>query len=242
MVIVEGGDQPSRPRPSLKLFVGGLLFGRKVTRILVNASRDEFTPEGVPPMDKRAHAIWEAALGLAGDDEWDDHSAIEELLRLAGRHRDALRVAEIQSRNGGDFVDLPIPNRAQRLLEAALTGRPVRQVTADDERRMEIVDAFDDLPADEAWDELVRRVPGLSDLFDDHADPLTENGPLDESGVGAAHPPPSWTAEELERLRGRIAALLGPQSGSSDVVVGSVYARNFAVNHLLWLSRFGRHD
>src|SRR5439155_26903082 len=98
-----------------------------------------------------------AAPGLEGDPDMDDRNAVEGVRRLTGRHHDAIRVAEIQSRRGGEFVDLPVENRAQRLLEAALTGQPIRPVTDDDARRMETVDAFADLPLEDAWQELVRQ-------------------------------------------------------------------------------------
>lgn len=47
-----------------KLLLGALLFGRKVERLLVDATRDDVTPEGVPPMDARAAALLDAAWGL----------------------------------------------------------------------------------------------------------------------------------------------------------------------------------
>ena len=87
-------------------------FHASLEESMRDVTRDEFTPEGVPGMDKRAKALLEAAWDLAGDDEWTDEAAAAELRRLAGRHRDAVKAAEINSRHGGNLVDLPIDNRA----------------------------------------------------------------------------------------------------------------------------------
>lgn len=202
-----------------------------------DVTRDEFTPEGVPGMDKRAKALLEAAWHLARDERWTDEAAVTELRRLAGRHRDAVEAAEINARHGGSFVDLSVENRAQRLLEAVLTGRPVRQVSPVEQRRMETIDAFDDMDPDEAWADLLRRVPALKALAAEAVRGGLNNDPVPPAGSESR-----WTEQQLARLRQRVAQLVGPNSGSADVIVGSVYARTFALNRLLWLERWRRQS
>lgn len=203
----------------------------------LDASRDEFTPEGVPAMDKRSKLLLDAAWDLASDEDWADDAAVAELLRLAGRHRDALRVAEINARHGGTFVDLYVENRAQRLLEAALTGHPVRQLGPDEEQRINTLDTFAELAPQEAWAELVRLIPPL-DLIAAEIVKEASTDPASNDDQTASRPrrrASAWTGTQIEDLQKQVNLLVGPGSNSKDVIGSSVYARTCALNHLLLL-------
>ena len=63
-------------------------------------------------------------------------------------------------------------------------------------------------------------------------------GRLNSSAPPKEGQPGKWTADQLARLRERLDSLVGPRCGADDVVAGSVYARNFAINHLLWRERW----
>jgi hypothetical protein len=189
---------------------------------------NEFTPDGVPRMDERAKALLEAAWGLAGDDEWADDAAVTELRRLAGHHHDALRVAEINSRHGGRFLDLPIENRAQRLLEAAYTGHLVSPVSDEERSRMELIDAFDSLDPEDQWRELTRQVTGLEDL-EAEAVALRGCGPPFSDRRAWAR----WAVEQDQIVKQKVRGLVGPGSGSADTVLASIYAREFTTNYLI---------
>ncbi len=235
------GDQHS-PKPSRRVLLS--LLRPSVRRGLREfnevfeakgreATADDFTPEGVASLDVRAKRIYEASLGLAGDDTWNDARAVAELLRLTGRHRDSLRAAEIRSRQGGDYQDFPIENRAQRLLKAALTGEAVAPTTPEDAWRFEIVGRFEELDDHEAWRQLCERAPALTDLANEVSSQPTPprdyfRHPLDENHL-------RMLQEHIERdnaLGRRLDTLLGPRSSADDVLLRSAYARSFAADYL----------
>ena len=204
----------------------------------LDASRDEFTPEGVPAMDKRSKLLLDAAWDLASDDDWADDAAVAELLRLAGHHHDALRVAEINARHGGTFVDLYVENRAQRLLEAALTGQAVRQLAPDEEERIQTLETFADLEPQEAWAELVRLIPSLDLIAAEIVKgALTESASNDDQTASRPRRRSSAWNETHIALQKQVGLLVGPGSNSTDVIGSSVYARTLALNHLLRLRR-----
>jgi hypothetical protein len=199
-------------------------------------SRDDYTPEGDPDLDKHDQAVLDAASGLAGDDQWSDEDAVRELQRLAKRHPDSLSVAEIASRSAGRYQDFAIDNRAQRLLRAALTGGAVQQPSPSDLHRFEIVEEFAALPIDQAWEELVTAVPSLYQLAEQRkagtfalpAELLDRSLPREVRRDRAR--------EHLaitEDLNCRLDAALGPRSGQTDALLGSAYAREFAVGYLI---------
>jgi hypothetical protein len=93
---------------------------------------------------------------------------------------------------------------------------------------MQLVDAFKDLPTARRWEQLVHRTPGLEVLadaamrrdFDASVDSrFTSLGPL----------------LDRDRPRTVVATIVGPSSVADDVVVRSVYAREFVLYHLCWL-------
>jgi hypothetical protein len=200
-------------------------FTATVDGLILESTRDEFTPEGVPEMDGRAKGLLDAALDLGSDDEWTDAVGVAELVRRADLHRDALRVAEINSRNGRTYLDLEIENRAQRLLEAAVSGEPVKPVSAEDRQRFEVIWALAELPVEEKWDTLVRAVPALRTLVD---------------GIRSATGHGQLSKEELDRVMETVASLVGPRSGTSDMLLGSVYVRTLALNYVFWQARHGQ--
>jgi hypothetical protein len=203
--------------------------------VLKDISRDDYTPEGVPCLDKYGQTVLEAAYGLAGDVQWTDADAVKELLRVAGRHHEALEMAEIVSRREGRYLDFPIENRAQRLLNAAATGHPVELPSETDRRRFALVDAFDELPAEEAWQRLAAAVPELEELaeqrkagtFEAPPELLNRSSPI---GVRAAASQAHFGT--LRELWVRLDFLLGPRSGQADPLLGSAYARQFALEYL----------
>ncbi|HEV3191627.1 MAG TPA: hypothetical protein VGY54_14055 [Polyangiaceae bacterium] len=213
-----GATDSGHPQPTFKQFLGGLLFGGVVKRIALEATRDEFTPEGRPPMDDRARMLLKAAEGLAGDDEWSDGDAVQELLRITGRHKRALEVAEINSRRWGDYLDLRIENRAQRLLYAALTGRPVGGPTEADERRFAAIEPFADLEPDEAWERMLTAVPRLREL----------------QRLASEQPQLSPERREFDEwVTAEVQGLAGPSSGEHDLLLGSGYVYRFVLEWLL---------
>jgi hypothetical protein len=179
--------------------------------------------------------VLEAAYGLAGDVEWADGAAVKELLRVVGRHTDALEAAEIVSRREGRYLDFEIENWAQRLLKGAVTGNPVEQPSETDRRRFAAVEAVDELSADVAWQRLTDAVPELDELADQRkagtfrAPPelLNRNSPIRvRAAASQAH---FGTLGELGSL---LDLLLGPKSGQADPLLGSAYARQFALEYL----------
>ena len=185
-------------------------------------TKNEFTPEGVAPMNDRQNRIYERALDLASDDDWSDEAAVKELRRLAGRRQTDLGPAEVTARIGGRFLDLEVENRAQRLLASAISGEPIRAVTNEERQRFDAVGEFAELGPDAAWNRLVAAVPPLGEVAEE----------LIRSSAGS-----KLTTEDLRNLLERVQLLVGPGSGSSDPLIGSVYARTFATDRLrllLW--------
>jgi hypothetical protein len=206
-----------------------------MAQVVHDATRDDDTPEGLSSMDKYAVAVLEAALGLAGDPDCDDQEAVAELQRMA-RHRESLRVAEINSRSGGRYRDFEVESRAQRLLEAALTGQPVRQLAEPDSQRIQIVEDFAALPEGEQWGRLVMAIPQL-DALDAEASlgafvlpsEILDRSVSASERVRAARD----NQERVDHLCERLDVLLGPRSSLTEPLLGSTYARRFAADYLL---------
>ena len=199
-------------------------------------TRDDYTPEGFLGLDKHDQAVLDTAFGLAGDDQWSDEDAVRELQRVARRHRDSLRIAEIASRREGRYQDFAVENRAQRLLHAALTGEAVQQPSASDVHRFEVVNAFAALPTDRAWEELVAAVPSL-DLLAGQRNEGAFAMPADLLDPSVSREVRRDRAREhcavTADLSSRLDAALGPRSGQTDALLGSAFAREFAMEYLL---------
>jgi hypothetical protein len=204
-------------------------------RLVRDVTSDDYTPEGVVGLDKRGRAVLDAAYDLAADDEWSEPDAVAELLRIAGRHRDALRDAENNARHGGRYRDFEIENRAQRLLEAAISGDPVRQPTEEDQRRFTVIEAFESLPEAERWRRLLAAVPHLEQLgheategaFVFPAELADRSAPQAVRTAAADH-----YQARMQNLNQRLDSLLGPRSESTDPLLGSAYARAFVRDYL----------
>lgn len=201
-----------------------------------HASRDEHTPEGVPALNEHDRAVLRAAHRLASDQERSDSDAVAELVHVAGRHRNRLRKAEIASRRSGHYLDFAVENRAQRLLQAAVTGEAVTEPSASDRHRFGLVESFRALPADRAWDQLVVAVPELADIADERRGGAFDIPP-GLRDLSIPHEQTAATAREasarFQALGSRLDALLGPRSSQNDPLLGSVYARRFAFQYLL---------
>ena len=212
----------------------------RIGKIVSDASRKEYLPEGLVRLDRHSKALLELANDLAADPSCDDEAAAAEIVRRAGSRKDALRVAEINSRASGYYRDFEVENRAQRLLEAAASRQPVRQVTEVDQERFRVVEQFAALSENLAWEKLVVAQPALGDLaaqaiagaFGNPLDLMKQSGASDER-VKAAQ-------EHQDRIRQLVRSLdglVGPRSSSSDVLIRSTYARVFAEEYLYSLRR-----
>lgn len=174
-------------------------------------------------MSRRAVAAYDAACDLAADGATSDEGAARQLQRRY--RRSDLSVAEINSRTGGIYRDLAVPNRVQRLLVAALNGTPVRTPSEDDMRRFQCVEAFDALPEAERWQRLVRQVPELAGVLEG----------LPRYSVAEKE---DWrnAREDLAVLNGyldrELPPRVGPDCGSLDPLISSRYAHDFAANYL----------
>jgi len=226
-----------------RVVLSGKALSNRLEAVMLDATRDEFTPEGLLPMDKRAKALLDAALALAANETRSDDAAVAELTRLAKRRPDVVRVAENNARAAGEYVDLAVPNRAQRLLLAALSGQPVTQPSAEDRRRFELVGAFAQLPPQAAWDQLVTAVPGLGELaravsggqLGQHS---AQSGSA-QSGSAQSGSAQSGSAQSgsrrqfLIRLTIAVDTLVGPKSPTGDVLLKSEFVRTFVMSYLM---------
>jgi hypothetical protein len=230
------GDVDEKDQPGHHTQLTDVLSGVALLAWFKRASRDEHTPEGVPALNEHDRAVLHAAHRMASDQERSDRDAVAELLRVAGRHRNRLRKAEIASRRSGHYLDFAVENRAQRLLQAAVTGDAVTEPSPSDRHRFGLIEFFRALPPDRAWDQLVVAVPELADLadqqhagaFDLPAHFLDQSTPPEQMAAVARD-----VSARLQALGTRLDALLGPRSGQNDPLLGSVYARRFAFEHLL---------
>ncbi|MGH9126852.1 MAG: hypothetical protein ACRDZ8_19300 [Acidimicrobiales bacterium] len=221
-----------------------LLRLRKSLRASVdNQDLDDDRP-GMVAFDERAYAILTRAKELVaedpdGRDDEDgrrDATAVQELARMAGRHRRSLQLAALGARQGGRHHEDAGANRVHRLLQAALTGTPVAPPASDDVARFAVLGPFARRSPRQRWAELVRREPRLAD-FDEDAQ------------SGRYRPPPgvfdrtlpreqfaALAAEQQERLkelRDRLDLLVGPQSGQTDVLLSSQAALEAAHDYLI---------
>jgi hypothetical protein len=212
---------------------GGLRRLLALRRTLVDADRaqdvDAEAPKSVM-FDDRSRALLDRALELALEGR-EDPDAVHELVRMAGRHGHALQVAALGARQFGAHHDHPIPNRAHRLLQAALTGGPVQPPTAEDQARIAIFKAFWAGDPEQQWVELTTREPRLVELADDVR--AGQFGP--SRGVPTTAPASDEErSEALEllgqerNLRDRLAALIGPTSRQTEVLLASQAAQNAA--------------
>jgi hypothetical protein len=175
-------------------------------------------------------AIYERAVDLAADEELDDATAVYRLTtNLEGRRSDirkAIRYAKHQS----DTDDFAVANRSFRLLVAAASNAPVRPATDAQRKRFEVVHQLEESSEREGWNLLVSMVPGLGDVarrFPSPDDQVSIARSLESSESARAKAIYELGKRETV-LHAELACLLGPKSGSSDPLLGSSYALEFA--------------
>ena len=225
-------EASSGQRPRLADALGGIALLVWLRR----ASRDDYTPEGIPALNEHDMAVLRAAHALATDERLSDDEAVSELVLMAGHHRNRLRKAEIAARRGGRYQDFAVANRARRLLKAAATGDPVTEPSPADRHRFEVVESFRALGPDRGWEQLVGAVPELAvvaeqqnsgafDILMTAGDPSTPPDARAAAGIEAS--------ALLADAGARLDHLLGPKSGRSDPLLGSAYVRQFAIEYLM---------
>jgi hypothetical protein len=160
-----------------------------------------------PGLDEATMAVRRDAENLP-DEVSDDEAA--DLLRRSHK-RPALRRAYESVLDEGLYRDLSMQNYVYRVLHLAVTGEALPMPSPGDEARFEAVDGFAELSPDAAWADLTTRVPELADLLS----LVTSGG-------------------EVSLADERLAALVGAESPTTDPIVGSHYAEQFARN---WLQR-----
>lgn len=206
-------------------------------RIATETSRDEDTPEGSEAMDKQTYALLSHAWRVAADPALDDDVAVAELRKLAGTSpEETLRVAEINSREGGRFRDFAVENRRQRLLEAALHRKPVRPPTATEIERMRVVEPFAALPVGEQWARLVAAIPELAEL-----ERIASRGAfsvahyLQEAALSRDERQAliRTCSEHCSQLHQQLDRLLEPSRGSGETLLASRYVYRFLSNYLM---------
>ncbi len=229
---IVAGQESSGRRTQFAEMLGGVALLAWLKR----ASRDEYTPEGVPALNEQDRAVLRKAYLLAADERLTDDDAVSELLVTARHHRKRLRKGEIAARRRGRYMDFVVENRAQRLHEAAATGQPVGAPTESDRHRFQVVESFHALARDQAWEQLVAAVPELATIADQQRAGLFD---IPTSLADAAAPPEVQAAAARQssavfaELGVRLDRLLGPRSGQTDPLLGSVYVRQFAYEYLL---------
>jgi hypothetical protein len=190
-------------------------------------------------MNRKAEAIFELATELAEDPSHSDDKAVATIVKAGGHQPESLRIAEINSRIEGRYLDFPLESRVQRLLESALTGQPVKQPTDDDLIRFAAVGRFCALPDNEKWRQLVSAVPELSELAREAANGAFRIPPeiADPSSEQSARRDAHRKLQTMRsHLNSRLDPIVGPQSGSQNPLVSSASAREFAYGYLRWRS------
>jgi hypothetical protein len=221
---------PITPRTLPRLIKAGLALRKGFRGQDLDAERPEFVMH-----DEKSRAILDLAQDLAADEREDD-DAVAEIRKLAGRNQFALRLAALGARQWGQHREATIPNLAHRLLQAAITGKPVAQLTRDERERLQELDDFAELDRDEAWRTLVDREPRLREL-DDEAKAGDFGGPLTRWDETLPRLEQQQIArkrlEGMQRLNERVEPLLGPESGSEDTLLRTHIALEAARMHLL---------
>jgi hypothetical protein len=189
---------------------------------------DDESPEFVM-LDERSSAILARAQDLAADDR-EDEEAVREVRTLAGRHEWSLRLAALGARQWNQHRESSIPNRAHRLLQAAIRGGPVEPLGVEEREQLDILDRFNQLTRAESWRMLTEREHRLLALETD-----ARAGRFGTSGVIGMDMPREEElrivrdrARGLKELQETLDPLVGPTSESDDVVLRSHVARERA--------------
>lgn len=117
-------------------------------------------------LNDRSEAIWLRAMQL-GEAGREDPAAVAELVRLAQGRRQDLLAAEREVYRDSDVYVAASPNRALRLLRAAIDGTDVRAPADEDRSAIERTEYLESLSPDTRWALLVELEPRLASLEQD---------------------------------------------------------------------------
>jgi hypothetical protein len=227
---------PITPRSLPALIRAGWEFRKGFRAQDLNAESPKFVM-----FDQRSSAILKRAGRFAADGR-EDQEAVAELKALAGRHRRALRLAALGARQWGRHRELSVRNLAHRLLQSAVTGKPVEPVGALEREQLAALDHFVELARDDAWQTLTAREPQLRKLeadaragrFGRFADvSVIDDTMTTEDKQQLAREGLKGMMELDERLK----PLVGPESGRDDILLGSHIALESARSHILLCTR-----
>jgi len=223
--------------------VGGVLFAQRLAR---QEEEDHPADPGIAVLGPRSGLLKRQAMTLAAEGR-EDREAVDELVQRAEGHDAALRRAALWLRCDGQASEQLVENRAHRLLQAALSGEAVRELT---ESERQIIDELESLRArsDDGFNALVEKEPRMRAVAD-AIRPVEGMPPQDELGV---EPIRSWVAisfpfatramsrapvlgrrvpAALLGLIDQLEGLVGPTSASLDPVLRSHLAMNIAVRY-----------
>jgi hypothetical protein len=220
---------PITPRSLPRLIKAGIALRKGFRGQDLDDERPEFVMH-----NEKSNAILALAQDLAAD-EREDEDAVEDIRKLAGRNEFALRLAALGARQWGQHDEFPIPNLTHRLLQAAVSGRPVAPLDPRDQERLEQIEEVSQLPRDQIWQLLVDREPRLQELeaeaesgrFGPPHFVIPDAMPREEQ-----HRVARERLEGLARQRERLEPLVGPASGSDDVLLRTHMALEAAHLHL----------
>jgi hypothetical protein len=190
--------------------------------------------------DNESQAVYTRARELAGS-AVEDQAARDELRSLAGSRRKTLERAEKHSRLGRQHLeDSDQANRVHRLLYAALHDKPVAPASPDQLAQIAMLNEIfaTERASAEVWDQLLSAQPRLQTLLDGarRGDFGKNPGFVVPSTAQLADPEQAQRWRESVngglRLTAALKHVIGPQSGESDPLAGSVRAFVFADRHL----------
>ncbi len=250
----EADAEPSKSERFLPFglakLAGGVLFAQ---RLAPRGARSPGRPRHCHP-GTSLRAAKREAMELASEDR-EDRQAAEELVSRAEGHDEALRRAALWLRCDGQASEQLLENRAHRLLQAALSGEAVQQITEPERRFIEDLESLRAHPEDR-FDALVEKEPRLRAVAE-AIRPVDGMPSQEELGI---EPIRSWVAisfpfatramsqmpvlgnlvpAALLDLIGQLEDFVGPTSASPDPVLRSHTAMNIAVKHAcrssIWL-------
>ena len=252
----EADAEPSKSERFLPFglakLAGGVLFAQRLAR---HEEHDHPDDPGIAILGPRSGLLKREAMELASEDR-EDRQAAEELVSRAEGHDEALRRAALWLRCDGQASEQLLENRAHRLLQAALSGEAVQQITEPERRFIEDLESLRAHPEDR-FDALVEKEPRLRAVAE-AIRPVDGMPSQEELGI---EPIRSWVAisfpfatramsqmpvlgnlvpAALLDLIGQLEDFVGPTSASPDPVLRSHTAMNIAVKHcvpLLYLAR-----
>ncbi len=180
---------------------------------------------GVTRYSARAARLSQLATQLVHSGASDNEviAALEAESKGRTRH---LHIASSMIRAEGLWVEVEESNRIVRLLEAVANCEPVAPPRPEHQVRFADIGRFQSLNPDVAYEELKSKVPALQELEDSIVEATLRDRAAgeDEQSQGLAK-----YRHALRVLR----TMVGPESGSSDVIVASTVANGLATWQLL---------